>query len=237
MTMPPAGAGFVTVSVATELFPPTTLDGAKVMLFGETRLISTVVVMPEPSASAEIATAMSLFTIDVCTGKVAVNAPAGTVTVDGTTTCALLDARFTTWPPTPAELARVTVATAASPPMMAVGATVSDFGYGTSTYTVPCTSWPPTLAVITALVSVETVFAVTGNVAVSAPTGTVTEAGTETAGELLSNITTTPPTGASRDNLTVPTPAFVENKVVGATVTVETLTPTRTTSRVDSLPA
>jgi hypothetical protein len=131
ITMPPAGAGFVTVSVATELFPPTTLDGANVMLFGATRLTSNVDEIPAPSASAEMATAMSLPTIRVCIGNVADVAPAGTVTVAGTTTLELEEERLTTCPPTPALLARATVPTPASPPMMVDGETVSVFGKGT----------------------------------------------------------------------------------------------------------
>jgi hypothetical protein len=95
-TMPPTGAGFVTVRVATELFPLITLEGANVMLFGATRLTSNVDEIPAPSASAEMATAMSLPTILVCIGNVTFVAPLGTVTDAGTTTLVLLDVRLTT---------------------------------------------------------------------------------------------------------------------------------------------
>ena len=74
---------------------------------------------------------------------------------------------------------------------------------------------------IVTVVSAVTALVVTGNVALMAPAGTVTLAGTVTAGELAESVTTNPPAGAMEFKFTFPCKAVPPITLVGFTVTVE----------------
>ena len=66
----------------------------------------------------------------VVTMKVAVDDPAGTVTVEGTAAFVLLDDRLTTIPPVPAALERVTVPVEVKPPRSSLGESESEIKVG-----------------------------------------------------------------------------------------------------------
>ena len=97
--MPVEGAAPESVTVAVELVPPETADGAKAIpctVIGVT--VSVVVLVVDPWVAVIVATAVEP-TLPVVAVNVAVDAPALTVTVLGTVTAALLEVRFTVIPP------------------------------------------------------------------------------------------------------------------------------------------
>jgi hypothetical protein len=129
-SFPPDGAGEAIVTVPVELFPPVTVDGF--MLIEVTAM--PVVTVTEPCAVlfprvAVAVTAVLLRTNKLCAvaWKVAVVAPAGTVTLLGTLrTEALSSVSPTTEPPDGAAALKVTVPVDVPPFGMLVGLKVSD---------------------------------------------------------------------------------------------------------------
>lgn len=111
-----------------------------------------------PPSSAEIVTAVEDFTLLVEIGKLALVAPAGTVTVPGTVATAglLLDSATTT-PPVGADALRTTVPVAALPPRTLVGFSPSAESIGVGVI-VSCAVrlTPPALAEIAAVVETAT---------------------------------------------------------------------------------
>jgi hypothetical protein len=71
---------------------------------------------------------MLLGTVDVLTAKLALVAPAGTVTVAGTVTLGLDETNVTTAPSGPAGPLSVTLPTDAAPPTTAFGVKATDVG-------------------------------------------------------------------------------------------------------------
>ena len=110
--MPPAGAGEAIVTVPVELLPAVTLFGLRLM--DVTAMPGVMVMLPctvlFPSV-AVIVTAVLLRTkpLFVLTVKVALVAPAGTLTVDGTIANVLLLLNPTVLPPAGATALNVTV--------------------------------------------------------------------------------------------------------------------------------
>src|SRR3954449_4491118 len=85
---------------------------------------------------------------------------------------------------------------------------------------------PPPDAEIAALADVVTAFVETVNVALVAPAGTVTLAGTVAAAVLLlASVTTSPPLGAGPLRVTVPWEAFPPVTLAGLRLTPDTATP------------
>lgn len=140
------------------------------------------------------------------TVKVALNAPAGTVTLAGTVAIAvlLLD-RVTLLPPEGAGPSSVTVPVEVAPPVTEVGLRLSEAMFGGSTSSLTVRLMPPKLAVI-----VERVFdalvvnVVMVNVALLVPASTVTLAGTVAAAVLLLVRVTTRSTATMPVKVTVP---------------------------------
>lgn len=157
--------------------------------------------------------------------KVAVVAPAATVTDAGTVAEALFDARVTTWPPAGAGPASLTVPVEGLPPMTAVGARVTVPAPAVVIARVAVLLPPFAAAVIVAEVAEATPVVFTVNVAVLAPAATVTVAGTEAAATLEVRFTTTPPAGAMEAMVTVPVEAVPPTTEVGATTKSETWGP------------
>jgi hypothetical protein len=118
------------------------------------------------------------------------------MTVAGTTALVLLDERLTSVPPGPPGALRVTVPVEILPPATDGGAIATLSSVPGVTVKVAFVDWPPDVAVITAAVLVETPFVVMVKVAVVAPDGTVTNAGTLAAALLLTRPTSAPPAGA-----------------------------------------
>src|SRR5205823_11709817 len=123
-------------------------------------------------------------TIDVFTGKVTLLLPAGTVTLEGTLAAALLLESVTCAPPAGAGPLRVTVPVEdCTPPTTLVGFKVSDervTGGGVTASDAVLLA-PPNDAVMLTVVDATTAPVVTTKLAVLAPAGTVTPAGTAAA--------------------------------------------------------
>src|SRR3954454_6790968 len=136
--------------------------------------------------------------------KLALVAPAATVTEAGTPTTALLLRSATAAPPAGAAELSVTVPVLLEPPTTDAGTTVSPVRGGFTTRVT--TLDPPLLvAVMFGDVTEMTGVVVTANDAVVAPAPTVTEAGTAaTVVLLLVSVTTAPPAGAGPFSVTLP---------------------------------
>jgi len=192
-TAPPAGAALVRVAVPCAAFPPTTLVGLSAIADSaaagggavEGVTVNVAVLVAPPNAPV-IVTAVETLTALVVTLKVALVAPAATVTLAGTvaTVVLLLDSA-TTAPPAGAALVSVAVPCAALPPTTLVGLSViadsadAAGGGAAAAFTV---SEVEALnrnspEIVTAVSAVTDVVAM-GNVALAAPAGTVTLAGT-----------------------------------------------------------
>jgi len=187
---PPVGAAVPIVTVPVELLPPKTLVGDKVSAVTVGGLIVNVAVADLPLAVAVIVAAALVDTGTVVTVKVALVAPAATVTEAGTVALALLLDRLTASPPVGAALEIVTVPVEDAPPITVVGANASAEAVGAVIVRVAVWEVAFAVAVIVAVVLAATAFVVTVKVADVAPDATVTEAGTVAAALLLVRLTT-----------------------------------------------
>jgi hypothetical protein len=165
---------------------------------------------------AEIVAEVETKTADVLTVNVAVVAPAGTITLEGTlATVALLLESMTVTPPAGAGLLRVTVPVEdCKPPTMLDGLNVREErvgGGGGAGVTVREADLvaPPYAAEMLTVVDAATALVVTVKVALVAPAANVTLDGTlATAVLLLESATCAPPAGAGPLSVTVPVEEF-----------------------------
>jgi len=112
ITAPPVGAGDVNTTVPVTATPPVAAETFVVMveMAAAGGVTVTVAVPVDPLVVAVMVAAVLASTEPAVTVKVAVRAPAATVTETGTlATAALLDDRLTTLPPTGALVDKVTV--------------------------------------------------------------------------------------------------------------------------------
>ena len=172
-----------------------------------------------PFAVAVTDTLVSAATADVVTANVADDCPAATVTDAGTVTEALPLTSAITRPPVGAGPFVVTVPTAAFPPIRLVGLMVTDTGVVRTTDTVAVLLMAAAVAVIVAETSETTAVVVTLKLAVVAPAGTTTLAGTVTPARFDDSVTVTPPVPAADARLIVPVATDPPTIVVGSTVT------------------
>jgi len=128
-------------------------------------------------------------TVLVATVKVAVVAPAATVTVEGTVADVELLCRVTARPPVGAGPVNVTVPVLLVPPATDVGLRLTELTAGGLIVRDAEAEELPELALIVAVVTLDTAMVVTANVAVVAPAATVTLAGTVADVELLCRLT------------------------------------------------
>ena len=137
-TAPPLGAALVRVTVPCEVLPPVTLVGLSVREDklaggggGGTGVTASAAVRVTPPKAAEMVTLLVIGTETVLMAKVALVAPAATVTLAGVeaTLGALLDS-VTTAPPLGAALLRVTVPCEELPPTTLAGLSESDESVG-----------------------------------------------------------------------------------------------------------
>jgi len=176
-----------------------------------------------------IVTAVGLATEVVVTAKLALVAPAATVTLAGSEATAAFElARLTRSPPLSAALVRVAVPVTEPPPVTVEGLRAIALrlaGGGTGfTVRIVVRVAPPLVPVIVIDVAAVTVLVVTANVALVAPAATVTLAGSEaTAVFELARVTTSPPLGAALVRVAVPVVPVPPTSVAGFTLTADTL--------------
>jgi len=206
-TAPPVGAALVRVTVPVTAKPPVTAATFVVIpdIAAGGGVTVTVAVPDDPLVVAVIVAAVFAATVPEATVKVAVLAPAATVTETGTlATAALLDESVTTLPPVGALLESVTVPVVVPRLTTEVAANVTLAIFGPRMLSVDLSLTPYTVLEITALASLLTPFVVTVNVAVIAPAGIVMLEPTIALRLDEANVTTVPPTGAGPEIIKVP---------------------------------
>jgi len=161
-----------------------------------------------PPSEARIRAELETATGAVVTSKLALVAPAGTLTLPGTAATDELLLRATVTPPAGAALESVTVPRDCEPAATAVGLSASARSIGIASagglmLRGALRFEPAKLALIVALASEETAEVETVKLALCAPAGTLTEAGTVAAEELLLSAIATPPAGAAAARVTV----------------------------------
>ncbi len=136
-TMPPVGAGPVSVTVPWEVDPPTMVVGLSESVFRSGAVTVSVVVLVKPLYSAEIVTEVFATTGLVVIVNVVLALPAGTVTLAGTpATAVLLLVRDTTAPPLGAAPVSVTVPVEVPPPTTLDGLRETELNVGGVTVSV-----------------------------------------------------------------------------------------------------
>jgi hypothetical protein len=126
-TAPPVAALPVSVTVPVDGLPPVTLVGERVTVVSAAGVTVSTAVLVTPERTAEIVTEVDDATPSVVTVKVAVVAPAATVTFPGTVAAAVLELEsVTTTPPVGAAAVKVTVPVEELPPTTLAGAIVRE---------------------------------------------------------------------------------------------------------------
>ncbi len=180
--------------------------------------------MVNPALSAKapnvavIVTGVDVATPAVLTVNVPVVEPAGTVTEAGGIAAEPLEVRGTTRPPLGAGDVRVSVPVEVAPPTTVVGERVNPASDGGLTVSRAVAVNVPCVTVIVAAFVDATGTVPTVNVAVVAPAGTVTDAGTVAQELLEESPTVVPPVGAGRLKVTVPIEDVPPTTAAGETV-------------------
>ena len=221
-TNPPAGAFASSVTIPRAALPPLTADGLMLMLVICGAITVRVADTDVPLTDAVIVAVALADTGTVVIVNVPVVVPAGIVTVAGTPAATLLDPRLTTTPPTGALLSSVTIPVAELPPATPEGEIVTLNTRGATTVRTAAAAVPFAVAVIVAEVFADTGTVVTVNVAVVAPSGTVTVAGTPAAALLLERLTNKPPVGATLSRVIMPVAVAPPVTPAGVIVMAET---------------
>jgi len=217
---PPVGAALLIVIVPVEPLPPTKPVGFRLtpVTFGP--VTPSVAVLLEEFAIAVIVAVRSTPTTAVVILKLAVVAPAGIVTDEGTVTEAELEVRAIASPPAGAALEIVTVPVAPAPPKSEVGLTVRPVTVGAVTDKAVETLVSPTVAEMFAVALVVMPAVVTVKFPELDPAAIEIEPGTVAAALSDASVTVTPPVGATPDRVTVPAEDCPPNTVIGLSVTV-----------------
>ena len=163
-----------------------------------------------------------MLTALVVTVKEAEVCPAATVTVAGTDEAVPVLAIATTKPPTGAGPVIVTVAVLELPPITVEGASVIESTEERVTVNVVVFVTPFAAPLSVTVAFVATGIVVTPALAVVAPSGTVIEAGTDTAALFDVSATAKPPAGAGPTRVTVTSDELPPITVAGFTVTDST---------------
>ena len=193
--------------------------------------VSTTVLVTA-AKTAEMVAEVEAVTEVVVTVKLALLAPASTVTLAGTVAAVELSESDTTAPPVGAALVRVNVPCDVAPPVTLVGfsASVLRLAGGDTgvTVSVAVRDTPPNEPVMIAEVEVITEVVATVKVVLVAPAATVTLAGTLAAAVLLLvSVTTAPPAGAAALKVAVPVEKLPPTTLVGFTDTADKLAAAR----------
>ena len=173
---------------------------------GATVRLAVRVVLP---CAAVIVTTLEAVTELVVTEKVALAAPAATVTLAGTLASAAFELdSVTANPPLGAALVSATVPEEGFPPVTAAGLRLTELrlagGGGGETVKIAVRVVLPCTAVIVALLEAVTALVPTAKLALVAPAATVTLAGTAATALELDSVTSSPPLGAALVSATVP---------------------------------
>ena len=220
ITVPPAGAAEYSVTVLLPKDkPPTIPPPASFNVIVAPALTVRVAVCETEFADAVIVDVEFVARFSDVAVKVAVVAPAATVTDAGTVAAeVLLDESATTKPSAGAALLRVTVPVEVVAPVTVVGFKVRPVRVGAVTARVAVEVAPPPAAEIVAVALVATATDVTVKVAVVAPDGMVTDAGTVAAALFEVNVTTKPFGPAALLIVTVPVEGVPPTTDVGLSV-------------------
>ena len=207
--VPAAGAGPVKVTVPVEPFPPTTVVGFKLTEYSVTdeATVNAAVLLMLPYFAVMVALWDDV-TVVVVMVKVAFVFPAVTVTDVGSDAAEELSLRVIDMPAEGASPVNVTVPCALTPPTTAVGFKVNELKAGGAIVIVAVLDVLPLVAVIVAVVELETAVVATVNVALNLPSDTTTETGSEADEELSVRLTVIPPVGAEPVKVTVPVELF-----------------------------
>jgi hypothetical protein len=214
---PEAGAAPFRLSEPTTELPPATGFGASPRPVNAAAVIDSVPLLFVP---LRLAVTVAVVDVDcplVAIVKLALDAPAGTVTVVGTF-APVEDERLTVAPPLGAARARVTVPVAELPPTTEFGEMLRPASSGTSTFRFAETVAPFRPAVIVTFTLLATNEVVTVKVALDAPAGTVTIAGTAALKLFEAKVTVAPPGPAAPFKVMVPNDGFPPTTDVGETV-------------------
>jgi hypothetical protein len=196
----------VRVTVPVDVLLPTRLVGLRASVERAGGEMVSTAVRVTPPLTAEMFALVGVPTADVDTANVTLLEPAATVTLAGTAAAGLSLESVTTAPDAGAAPFKVAVPCEPDPPITDVGlsARVASASGGT---TVSDAVWVllGRVAEMVTVVVADTAVVVMLKVAVVAPPGTVTLAGTEAApGLLLESGTEVPPAGAAVARVTVP---------------------------------
>ena len=234
-TAPPEGAAAVKVTVPVEDLPPATLVGLtdtedKDAAVVDAGFTVSVADRNTPPSDAVMLTKVEAVTELVVSVKLALVAPAATVTLAGTLTAAEASESETSTPPLGAAALKVTVPVEELPPTTLVGLSdsVERVGVvaaaGFTVKTPETAPLPEADAEMVARLVAVTVPVVTVKLALLAPAGTVTLDGTAAAAELSVSDTTTPPEGAAALKLTVAVEELPPTTLVGLSLSAESVT-------------
>jgi len=216
-TAPPAGAAALSVTVLPPNERPPTIPAPaswRVSVFAALTFI--VAVCELPFALAVITDEELVTTASVVTLKLAVVAPAATVTVAGTVAADVVpDARLTVKPPVGAAELIVTVPTDVPAPVTVVGLRLRALTVGAVIASDAVVLLPASVAVTVAEALAATAVVVTLKFALVDPAGMVTVAGTVAAALLDASVMLVPPVGAALLIVTVATDVVPPTTVVG----------------------
>ena len=160
-TIPPLGAGLLSVTFPVEVFPPTMVEGLEDMEIIAGRFTARVEDLLTPPYTAEVVTEVDVDTGVVVIVKVALVFPLNTVTVAGTfaTEILLLD-NDTTDPPVSAGPFSVTVPVEVFPPSTVAGVMANETRPGRMSNPTPFETPPSGLRTVTEIVPVAAMSAI-----------------------------------------------------------------------------
>jgi hypothetical protein len=216
--IPPVGATPLRVTVPVEVPPPVTDVGESVTPVSVGGLIVKLAVFEVPLSVPVIVAVTAVDTAVVVVAKVAVVAPAATVTVLGGTALVELEPRVTTRPPVGAGPEIVTVPVEETPPITVVGLMVTLERDGGLIVNVAFDVLPDSVAEMVSVATDATARVVTVNVPEVAPATTVTVPGTVALAALELSVIAIPPVGAGPLRVTVPVEEVPPVTVAGESV-------------------
>lgn len=232
-TVPPAGAAPLRVTVPVDELPPITVEGVRDRLVtvagggGAAGFTVKVADLVTEFAVAEMSAVCVAVTVDVEIANVTLDAPEGTIAVVGTAATPGFElVSDTAKPPLGAGLVRMMVPVEAEPPSTVDGVSetaerAAGGGGVVGAVMVSAVSADELLVparMLTIWFTPVIALVLTVNVALVAPAGTVTLAGTVARVPLTKRLTTTPPDGAASCSVACPVEVLPPTTVAGLNV-------------------